>query len=239
LTVSLSLCLSAWLGAPKSTPTTARPVLHVQRKHCASTAQASCPPVCQSVVPAIPGTWNADSTLSQPSPPTTQQPVCVAQPCSPPASPVWIRLDARCPSSPWPCPPIASSQTSTYRIVANLDPSHRRKPNTPTHPLTLLNPTPMPTPLSQRARAPTCRRVSASPSGRCTRTGQEPAQTRTGTPCSLSSLCTRSARLGPLVSRPLRSRQGCCAWTLAERRRRIGPWRSLLCDAIGRVGSVV
>jgi hypothetical protein len=128
LTVSLSLCLSAWLGAPKSTPTTARPVLHVQRKHCASTAQASCPPVCQSVVPAIPGTWNADSTLSQPSPPTTQQPVCVAQPCSPPASPVWIRLDARCPSSPWPCPPIASSQTSTYRIVANLNLSHRRKP---------------------------------------------------------------------------------------------------------------
>jgi hypothetical protein len=143
--------------------------------------------------------------------------------------------------------PVVALALPTYRIVANPDLSHRPRPppiaslqtqhaNSSTHaakPNANAH-----TPLPARARANVSSRFSIAV-WTLHRTGQEPAQTRTGTPRSLSSLCTRSARLGPLVSRPLRSRQGCCAWTLAEKRRRIGPRRFLLCDAIGRVGSVV
>jgi hypothetical protein len=203
---------------------------------CESIAQASCPPVCPSASLSCPQFQEREMPTRLSANQGRRRRSNRSALRSPAA-----RQPHRCGSvsTPTHYPPSSRRRPGPTHL------SHRRKPNTPTHPLMLLNPTPMPTPLSQRARAPTCRRVSASPSGRCTRTGQEPAQTRTGTPRSLSSLCTRSARLGPLVSRPLRSRQGCCAWTLAERRRRIGPWHSLLCDGSSRqcsavcVGSVV
>jgi hypothetical protein len=139
----------------------------VARSFSASTAQASCLPVCPSArlpVCRARNSRNVECRLdSQPTKPADDAATGLRCATLQPASLTGVDpLDARplaslVPSSPWPCPPIASSQTSTYR---NLHPSHRCKPNTPTHPLTLLNPTPMPTPLSQRARANVSSRFS-------------------------------------------------------------------------------
>jgi hypothetical protein len=105
--------------APKSTPTTAQPVLHVQRKHCASQLSV-CPsarlPVCRAR-----NSRNVECRLdSQPTKPADDAATGLRCAALQPASLTGVDPSRR--------PPVVALALPTYRIVATLHLSHRRNP---------------------------------------------------------------------------------------------------------------